>query len=266
MLTAAVLTAAVLAAASILLTACAAQPSAGPIGGDSVDTSTGRSAATTGATATPGGTEAPDVSTTPAQAGTALALLATLPVKGRAPQTGYDRVGDFGEAWMDIDRNHCDTRDDVLARDLVDIVKDGSCKVTSGVLHDPYTGKTIHFVRGVRTSVAVQIDHLVALSDAWQTGAQQLTKQQRETLANDPIELLAVDGPTNEAKGDGDAATWLPPNRGFWCTYAARQVSVKAAYRLWVTPAEHDALNRILNGCPAQPAVSSTLAPTVGLG
>ena len=215
-----------------------------------------------GETAPPASTDA----STTAPAGSALALLGTIAVKGRAPHTGYDRVGDFGEAWMDIDHNHCDTRDDILSRDLLDPAKQGSCKVTSGVLHDPYTGKTIHFVRGVQTSVAVQIDHLVALSNAWQTGAQRLTLQQRQTLANDPIELLAVDGPTNEAKGDGDAATWLPPNRGYWCAYAAKQVSVKAAYHLWVTPPEHDALARILGGCPAQAAYTSTLAPTVGLG
>lgn len=239
-----------LGSSALLLAACSATPSVLP-GSD------GTSLDPTSASSTP----APSGS-----AGTALAVLATLPVKGKAPHTGYDRVGNFGEAWMDIDRNHCDTRDDVLARDLTEVAKSGSCKVVSGVLHDPYTGKTIDFVRGVQTSVAVQIDHVVPLSDAWQTGAQQLTQEQRETLANDPLELLAVDGPTNESKGDGDAATWLPPNRGYWCAYAARQVSVKAAYRLWVVPAEHDALARILGGCPDQPALSSGLAATVGLG
>lgn len=217
----------------------------------------GGSTASSAASAAPSGTP---------PAGTALAVLGTIPVKGRAPHTGYDRVADFGEAWLDVDHNHCDTRDDILARDLVDAVRQGSCKVTSGVLHDPYTGKTIDFVRGMQTSAAVQIDHVVALSNSWQTGAQKLTKRQRETLANDPLELVAVDGPTNQAKGDGDAATWLPPNRGYWCTYAAKQVSVKAAYHLWVTPAEHAALTRILDGCPTQQAWTSTLAPTIGLG
>ncbi|GAB3615350.1 HNH endonuclease family protein [Humibacter ginsengisoli] len=239
-----------LAAAGILLAGCATDASAFP-GADST------------ASATPGGSS--DGTTSPA-AGTALAELATIPVKGKAPRTGYDRVGDFGSAWKDVDHNHCDTRDDVLARDLTDVMKRGTCTVESGVLSDPYTGKTIHFVRGVQTSALVQIDHVVPLSNAWQTGAQQLTQQQRETLANDPLNLLAVDGPTNEGKGDGDAATWLPPNRGFWCDYAARQVSVKAAYHLWVAPAEHDALQRILGGCPAQAAPTSTLARTVGLG
>src|SRR5947199_120048 len=82
-------------------------------------------------------------------------------------------------------------------------------------------------VRGQRTSAAVQIDHVVALSDAWQTGAQLLPALERARLANDPVELLAVDGPTNEAKGDGDAATWLPPNKPFRCAYVARQIAVK---------------------------------------
>ncbi|MGN6126422.1 MAG: HNH endonuclease family protein [Humibacter sp.] len=251
-------TAVALAATVILLTGCSADDSfaAGPASDTTDPTSTTASAPASSAT-TP-----PDTATS----GTAAAVLATIPVKGRAPHTGYDRVGDFGPAWKDIDGNHCDTRDDVLARDLTAVVKKGSCTVESGVLSDPYTGKTIHFVRGVQTSVAVQIDHLVPLSDAWETGAQQLTQQQRETMANDPLELLAVDGPTNESKGDGDAATWLPPNHAFRCTYAARQVSVKAAYHLWVTAAEHDALARILSGCPAQRSSTSALAPTVGLG
>jgi hypothetical protein len=110
--------------------------------------------------------------------------------------------------------------------------------------------------RGQTTSDAVQIDHVVALANAWQTGAQQLTATTREQLANDPLELLAVDGPTNQAKGDGDAATWLPPNKTYRCAYAARQIAVKAKYALWVTPAEHDALTRILTTCPDQPLPS----------
>jgi hypothetical protein len=180
----------------------------------------------------------------------ASALLQQLPVKGKAPKTGYDRVGDFGTAWRDVDHNGCDTRNDVLARDLQAVTKSGPCKVLSGTLVDPYTATTIHFVRGNATSTAVQIDHVVALENAWQTGAQQLTPERRLALANDPMNLLAVDGPTNSAKGAGDAATWLPPNKAFRCAYVARQVSVKAAYGLWVTPAERDAIARILASCP----------------
>ena len=155
---------------------------------------------------------------------------------------------------MDVAGGHngCDTRNDILRRDLTNIVRKAGtrgCVVLTGTLHDPYTNKVIAFRRGVRTSTAVQIDHVVALLDAWQKGAQQLSADQRRDLANDPIELLAVDGPTNEAKGAGDAATWLPPNKAFRCRYVALQVAVKVRYHLWVTQAEHDAIVRILSGC-----------------
>ncbi|MET0784147.1 MAG: calcium-binding protein, partial [Leifsonia flava] len=125
----------------------------------------------------PAATPTPTVTPTPAPAlsGTALAALETLPIKGRAPKTGYDRDGGFGTAWKDVDRNGCDTRNDVLARDLTEIAKSGNCRVMTGRLVSPYTGATIDFVRGQDTSALVQIDHLVALSNAWQTGAQQLT-------------------------------------------------------------------------------------------
>jgi len=198
----------------------------------------------------------------PAYATKALDLLATLPIKGRAPKTGYDRA-QFGQAWADVDRNGCDTRNDILKRDLTGISYTNSvpCKVQSGTLADPYTGKTISFVRGSATSSAVQIDHVVALSDAWQKGAQQLTAEQRTAFANDPLNLQATDGPTNQQKGDGDAATWLPPNKGFRCEYVARQVSVKATYGLWVTQAEHDAIARILGDCAGQLAPTNQQAP-----
>lgn len=124
---------------------------------------------------------------------TAIALLATLTVKGRAPKTGYDRSGSFGTAWLDVDQNGCDTRNDILARDLTGTVKSGNCRVLTGTLPGPYTGKKIHFERGTSTSSLVQIDHVVALSNAWQTGAQQLSQAQRVSLANDPLNLLAVD-------------------------------------------------------------------------
>ena len=187
-------------------------------------------------------------------------LLASLPVKGRAAKTGYDREGRFGTAWFDIDRNGCDTRNDVLQRDLVSPTLSGVCKVLRGTLHDPYTGAVIPFVRGEDTSADVQIDHVVALMDAWQTGAQLLDDQQRVTLANDPLNLIATDGPTNGQKSDADAATWLPPNKGARCAYVARQVAVKATYGLWVTPAEHDAMAAVLQGCPGELAPVSPFA------
>ena len=175
----------------------------------------------------------------------ALAELGTLAVKGRAPMTGYSRE-QFGPAWPTVDG--CDERNDTLRRDLTTITVSGSCIVTSGTLVSPYSGTTIHFVRGPH-SADVQIDHVVALGDAWQTGAAQWSFAQREAFANDAEELLAVDAHSNEQKGDGDAATWLPANKGFRCTYVSIQVNVKARYHLWVTPAEHDAIARVLDNC-----------------
>ncbi len=175
-------------------------------------------------------------------------VLETLPIKGRAPKTGYTRA-QFGDGWRKT--GSCDTRELILARDLTSTdVRD--CKVYGGSLSDPYTDKVIAFARGPSTSAAIQIDHVVALSDAWQKGAQALSFQQREALANDPLELLAVDGPANQQKGDGDAATWLPKNKDYRCRYVARQIAVKQKYSLWVTQAEHDAMARILVTCPSQ--------------
>jgi hypothetical protein len=122
--------------------------------------------------------------------------------------------------------------------------------VETGVLKDPYTGNSINFKRGISTSLKVQIDHVVAVSDAWQKGAQKLNSQQRYNLYNDPLNLLAVDGPTNSSKGDSDAASWLPPNKSYRCAYVARQIAVKLKYALWVTSAEHDSMARVLTGCP----------------
>ncbi|PRB72895.1 deoxyribonuclease [Arthrobacter sp. MYb213] len=179
----------------------------------------------------------------------ALGLLDEIPVKGRAPKTGYDRDL-FGSGWGDPDRNGCDARNDILDRDLdVHTYKAGTreCVVLTGNLLDPFTGKTIEFQRGQGTSNAVQIDHVVALSDAWQKGAQQLSPERRVAFSNDPLNLLAVDGPTNASKGDSDAATWLPPNRGYWCEYVTHQVEVKHKYDLWMTKAEHRASQQVLS-------------------
>lgn len=188
--------------------------------------------------------------TKPKKGDTAISVLNTLMVKGRAPKTGYTRA-QFGPTWKDVDGNGCDTRNDVLKRDLTGVVfKSGSCVVASGTLNDPYSGTIISFERGVATSSDVQIDHVVALSDAWQKGAFAWTVAKRTNLANDPLELLAVDGPLNGQKSDGDAATWLPPNKSYRCSFVARQVAVKSKYGLWVTQAEKDAIARILATCP----------------
>ncbi len=192
-------------------------------------------------------------STTPTNSKSALSVLDSLAIKGRAPKTGYART-QFGNGWATS--GGCDTRERILQRDMVNTVVSDGCKVMSGVLHDPYTGKDIAFTRGIDTSSAVQIDHVVALSDAWQTGAQQLTADQRQQLANDPLELLAVDGPANQQKSDGDAATWLPANKSFRCQYVARQIAVKAKYTLWVTAAEKEAIQQVLSSCPDQAAIN----------
>ena len=182
--------------------------------------------------------------------GTALALLASLSVQPHAPADGYTRER-FGPAWADADRNGCDTRNDILRRDLGDVtVKPGTrdCVVLAGTLADPYTGTKIRFERGGASEV--DVDHVVALRDAWLTGAAAWPYRQRIALANDPLNLLAAQAASNRSKGAGDAASWLPANAAFRCDYVARQVAVKAKYRLWVTPPEREAMARVLAACP----------------
>ncbi len=197
------------------------------------------------------------------------ATAAVLPVEGRAPKTESSREA-FGPAWTDQvgvpgGHNGCDTRDDVLRRDLTGIQTvpgTGGCQVAAGTLPDPHSGIRIPFTRGVTTSGAVQIDHVVALSGAWQTGAFAWAPDKRLAFANDPLNLLAVQGSLNEAKGDGDAATWPPPNKTVRCAYIARQIAVKTAYGLWVTPAEQQASQRVLTGCPGQALPTETGSAT----
>ncbi len=174
------------------------------------------------------------------------AELAELKVKGRAAKTGYER-SQFGNGWDSS--LGCDMRNIILSRDLTDVRRDDKCRVVRGTLVDPYTATTISFVRGETTSDDVQIDHVVALSNAWQTGAQQLDYDSRVRFANDPLNLLAVDGPSNEQKSDSDAATWLPSNKPFRCQYVNRQIAVKKKYDLWVTLSERDAMTRVLSAC-----------------
>lgn len=241
-----------------------ATPSAGPPA-----TSAATSAATAIPTPTPTSAAALVAEPSSASPGTALALLAALPVKGRAPMTGYSR-DQFGQAWADVDRNGCDTRNDILRRDLTEpVFKPGTqgCVVLSGESSsDPYTAEAVHFVRGGASEV--DIDHVVALGDAWQSGAQRWDVRKRIAFGNDPLNLLAVDASANRQKGASNAASWLPANKPYRCDYVARQVAVKAKYGLWVTAPEAEAIERILDGCPGQDAPSSdapVLAPA-GLG
>lgn len=175
-------------------------------------------------------------------------VIDSIPVKGRAPKTGYDRE-QFGSAWTDIDGNGCDTRNDILQRDLTSKVVTDDCLVESGVLTDPFSGDVVDFVRGTTSSSEVQIDHMVSLSNAWQTGAQQLTSGERTEFANDPGNLLAVRGDLNQQKRDGDAATWLPPNKSFRCEFIAIQILTKHKHGLWLTSPEKAAALRILSHC-----------------
>lgn len=183
---------------------------------------------------------------------TPMQVLNSLYVKPEASMDGYSR-DKFGPPWTDnnndsLGHNHCDTRDDILARDLTDIVRKG-CKVMSGWLISGYTGEPVEFKRGVKTSGAVQIDHIVPLADAWRTGAQNLSEKTRIDLANDPENLIAVDGASNDRKGGKDASQWLPPNKSFQCEYVERQIDVKTRYRLFVTKPEHDAMAAVLTNC-----------------
>lgn len=202
---------------------------------------------------------------------TVLAVLEDIPVKGRAPRTGYDR-DEFGAAWTDdVDvqggHNGCDTRNDVLRRDLDNLtVRSGTngCVAQTGWLNEPFTGDKVWFERG-ETSQGIHIDHLVALSDAWQKGAQQLTFAQRKNFANDPLNLWAVDGGLNMQKGDGDAATWLPPNKAIRCDYVAYQTAVKDKYGLWITQAEKDAIaNVVTTSCPNKKIPTANNVPPLG--
>jgi hypothetical protein len=184
----------------------------------------------------------------PAQVTAAKAQLAKLTV-ARARPGGYQRTRDFGPAWsVDVDRNGCGTRDDILRRDLRDVRLRGRCTVVAGVLADPYTGRTVTFAKA--DADAVQVDHVVALAAAWALGARDWRQDQRERFANDPLNLLATTAAANQGKGDDTPAEWLP-RQGYRCAYAVRWVQVSARYRLAVTPADRATLTALLAGCPA---------------
>jgi hypothetical protein len=194
---------------------------------------------------------------------TALVALAQLAVDDHPSMAGYLRDA-FGYRAYDTDRNGCDTRNDILRRDLTAVViKDGTngCVVLSGTLADPYSGTSIGFVRGTATSNDVQIDHVVALGDAWQSGASTWTDDTRHRLGNDPLNLLAVSGPLNTQKGDKAANEWLPPNTAFRCAYVARQIGVKLTYALAVTTGERAAMAAVLSSCPGQALPDGSALP-----
>ncbi|MFE7630196.1 excalibur calcium-binding domain-containing protein [Kocuria sp. NPDC057446] len=206
-------------------------------------------------TVAPAPSSAPEPSELPVRAvsppSSAFLALEDLPVAAAGTMSDYDRDALFG-GWIDADGDCEDTRNEVLARDLTGVTSADGCRVDTGTLADPYTGATIEFVRGVATSHEVQVDHVVSLGNAWVTGARRLSPADRVALANDPLNLLAVDGPANGSKSDQDASGWLPPNRAFACEMVAVQIAVKSRYSLWVTAPEKTAMAEVLSGCPDQ--------------
>lgn len=183
-------------------------------------------------------------------------VLEKLEVKGRAPKTGYSRE-EFYQTWPTVDG--CSLRQEIIKREFgASAVLEG-CDVVAGEFDEPYTGEHKAFTEKGQISKGVQIDHVVALSDAWQKGAQYLDSATRYQMATDPLNLLAVDASANQGKSDGDAATWLPSNKRFRCQYVARQVSVKYKYSLWVSEAEKNAIAEVLASCPNQRAIGVTL-------
>ncbi len=179
-------------------------------------------------------------------------ILEQLEVKGRAPKTGYKRDEFYG-GWPTVDG--CNLRQKIIKREFGETAVLDGCNVVAGEFEEPYTGQYLKFSSREEISKGIQIDHVVALSDAWQKGAQYMERETREQIATDPLNLLAVDGQANQKKSDGDAATWLPANKKFRCQYVARQVSVKYKYKLWVTEAEKEAIKQVLTNCPKEPAI-----------
>lgn len=193
------------------------------------------------------------------QASVAKQQLAALPVKPH--YEGEYKREYFGPSWTDnavgvaFAGNGCRTIEDIRVRDMMNVQMKNKCDVQSGTLWNPYGSKQhpqddwIKFERGPGSKV--DIDHVVALGNAWKTGAYQLSDEQRTAIANDPINLVAVSASENRSKGDRDVANWVPANREIHCGYAASQVQVKSKYGLWVTPAEQDVLAKMLDTCPA---------------
>jgi Protein of unknown function (DUF1524) len=203
-----------------------------------------------GAAGAPGGPavtgNAPAANVPAATVARAKAELARLTV-ANPRDGGYQRTRDFGPAWsVDVDRNGCGTRDDILRRDLAKVQLRGRCTVIAGVLVDPYTGRSVTFSKS--HAAVVQIDHVVPLGAAWARGARDWPQSERERFANDPVNLLATSAAANESKSDRGPAEWLP-RAGFRCAYAVQWVGVSTRYKLAVTPPDKSSLTVLLSRC-----------------
>lgn len=241
-----------------LLTGCTGMP--GPLGAPEPATATAThpaEQATTVAAARPA--SRPVTGPAAHEVAEARAMLAALPVGGRGPHTGYLRTKVFGSAWADVDGNGCNTRDDVLARDLTAVAKRNRCVVVAGQLREPYTGAQVTFRKA--DAIAVQIDHVVPLSLAWQLGAAQWPQGERVAFANDPANLLAVDGPANEQKSDSGPDAWLPPNKAYRCTYVIRFTRVATLYALRITGSMRAAISAQLDQCRSVTGTPADLQP-----
>lgn len=186
-------------------------------------------------------------------------VLAGILVLPNRIRSGDYRRDAFGDAWDDDNdapggRNGCDTRNDILERDLVEKtytdIKRCPQAVATGTLRDPYTNAVIAFTRGNQVGASVQIDHLVPLAFAWDMGARDWTEATRLRFANDPANLLAVDGPTNQDKGDSEPAAWMPPNAAFHCQYAVQFAEVLRGYALSIDEASAAVLREGAASCP----------------
>jgi hypothetical protein len=176
----------------------------------------------------------------------------------RVHRYDYHRTA-FGDAWTDdndapLGHNGCDTRDDILNRDLVDktyvSIKRCPDAVATGTLHDPYTNTTIAFQRGAKVGESVQIDHIVPLAYAWDMGASGWPDAERVRFANDPANLLAVQGQANQDKGDLPPGRWMPPNTAFACQYAMQFITVVRGYALPVDQESSNVLRQAAGTCP----------------
>lgn len=185
----------------------------------------------------PAGAYPPDL---PSKA-VAQAELDGLTVRAESAPGPYDR--DLFPHWTSVDG--CTTRETVLQRDGDGVEVGSDCYPTSGTWYSEYDGET-------RTSPAdLHIDHVVALSEAWDSGAGEWTTDRREDFANDLTgpQLIAVTAEVNISKSDHDPAEWVPPLASKRCAYAKMWIHTKARWDLSVDSAEKSALQPLLDTC-----------------